>query len=123
QKRAAPANGAKRPDDTSCCQRGEREHGMKVASIYGPVQQDLRLVEETIEGIKRVENFPALSKMLDHVLAPGGKRLRPAIALLAGKFGDYDVDLHVALAASIELLHTATLVHDDVIDASASRRG
>jgi geranylgeranyl pyrophosphate synthase len=64
-----------------------------------------------------------LAKMLSHVLSPGGKRLRPAIALLAGHFGEYNRELHVPLAASIELLHTATLVHDDVIDASPSRRG
>ena len=96
---------------------------MKVASIYGPVQDDLRLVEDTIDGIKHVEGFPALSKMLGAVLGGSGKRIRPAIALLAGKFGDYNLDLHVPLAASIELLHTATLVHDDVIDASPSRRG
>ena len=96
---------------------------MKVASIYGPVTDDLRLVEDALDAIKHVENFPALSKMLGHVLAGGGKRIRPAIALLAGKFGDYNADLHVPLAASIELLHTATLVHDDVIDASPSRRG
>jgi len=96
---------------------------LKVASIYGPVQEDLRLVEETLESIKHVESFPALSKMLEQVLGGGGKRVRPAIALLAGKFGDYNARLHVPLAASIELLHTATLVHDDVIDASPSRRG
>ncbi len=96
---------------------------MKVASIYGPVQEDLRLVEETLDRVKYVENFPALSKMLGHVLGAEGKRLRPAIALLSGKFGTYRTELHVPLAASIELLHTATLVHDDVIDASPSRRG
>jgi geranylgeranyl pyrophosphate synthase len=93
------------------------------ASIYGPVQEDLRRVEETLDSISQVENFPMLTKMLSHVLAGGGKRLRPAIALLSGRFGAYDPELHVPLAASIELLHTATLVHDDVIDASASRRG
>ena len=97
---------------------------MKVAtSIYGPVQDDLRRVEATLDSVKQVDNFPMLAKMLGHVLAGGGKRIRPAIALLAGKFGDYNPDLHVPLAASIELLHTATLVHDDVIDASPSRRG
>jgi geranylgeranyl pyrophosphate synthase len=96
---------------------------LKVASMYAPVQEDLALVEDTLDRIKHVENFPALSQMLGHVLAGGGKRMRPAIALLAGHFGDYDRDLHVPLAASIELLHTATLVHDDVIDASPSRRG
>jgi geranylgeranyl pyrophosphate synthase len=94
-----------------------------MASIYGPVQDDLRRVEDTLDAIKRVENYPILTKMLSHVLAGGGKRIRPAIALLAGKFGSYNSDLHVPLAASIELLHTATLVHDDVIDASMSRRG
>ncbi len=93
------------------------------ASIYGPVQEDLRLVEDALDRVKTVENFPMLARMLEHVLAGGGKRIRPAIALLAGQFGRYDVGLHVPLAASIELLHTATLVHDDVIDASASRRG
>ena len=61
--------------------------------------------------------------MLTQVLSRGGKRLRPAIALLAGGFGDYDADHQIPLAASIELLHTATLVHDDVIDASDTRRG
>jgi geranylgeranyl pyrophosphate synthase len=96
---------------------------MQVASIYGPAQEDLALVEDTLDRIKHVENFPMLAKMLSHVLAPGGKRLRPAIALLAGRFGDYRPELHVPLAASIELLHTATLVHDDVIDASPARRG
>ena len=96
---------------------------MKVASIYGPVADDLLLVEDALDRIKHVEDIPLLSKMLGHVLAGGGKRIRPAIALLAGKFGEYNPELHVPLAASIELLHTATLVHDDVIDASPSRRG
>ncbi len=96
---------------------------MKVATIYGPVQEDLQLVEDTFDRIKHVENFPALAKMLEHVLGGEGKRLRPAIALLSGHFGTYNSDLHVPLAASIELLHTASLVHDDVIDASPSRRG
>jgi geranylgeranyl pyrophosphate synthase len=57
------------------------------------------------------------------VLAGGGKRVRPGLALLAGTFGDYDLDRLVPVAASIELLHTATLVHDDVIDSAATRRG
>jgi geranylgeranyl pyrophosphate synthase len=61
--------------------------------------------------------------MMDVGLSGGGKRLRPALALLAGKFGQYDLELLVPLAASIELLHTATLVHDDVIDNAATRRG
>lgn len=91
-------------------------------ALYGPIQADLARVEEALASVKKVD-FPALARMLDHILDTGGKRLRPAIALLAGKFGRYDLDLLVPLAASIELLHSATLVHDDVIDAAATRRG
>ena len=95
---------------------------VQAPSIYGPVQDDLRLVEDTLEGLKHVESYPVLSKMIARILG-GGKRVRAAIALNAGKFGSYDAELHVPLAASIELLHAATLVHDDVIDASPTRRG
>ncbi|HEY8490869.1 MAG TPA: polyprenyl synthetase family protein [Dehalococcoidia bacterium] len=95
---------------------------MKVGAVYGPVQEDLLLVEALLDDIKQVD-FEPLAKMLQHVLSGGGKRLRPALALLSGKFGQYSTELLVPLAASIELLHTATLVHDDVIDSSDTRRG
>jgi heptaprenyl diphosphate synthase len=61
----------------------------------------------------RPENFPFLANILDHLLDAGGKRARPATTLLAGRMGHYNLNLLVPLAASIELLHTATLVHDD----------
>src|SRR5437867_707470 len=61
--------------------------------------------------------------MLDVVLSGGGKLLRPALALLSGRFGRYGLSLIDPLAASVELLHTAPLVHDDVIDSAATRRG
>lgn len=95
---------------------------MRVEYLYGPVQEDLALVEETLVALKEVE-FPPLAEMLGLVLRAGGKRLRPALALLAGSFQDYRLDLLVPLAAAIELLHTATLVHDDVIDNALTRRG
>ena len=95
---------------------------MKPRSLYGPVQEDLALVAQTLEGIKKVD-FPALSEMLNLVLSGQGKQLRPALVLLAGRFSRYDLDLLVPVAASIELLHTATLVHDDVIDGASTRRG
>ena len=95
---------------------------MKLDALYGPVQQDLDLVEEAIDALRDLD-FQPMAEMLDLVLAARGKRLRPALALLAGKFGRYRLDLLVPLAASIELLHTATLVHDDVIDNAATRRG
>jgi geranylgeranyl pyrophosphate synthase len=93
-----------------------------VQSLYGPIADDLALVEDTLRLAASTE-FAPLEQMLRSVLERGGKRLRPAIALLAGGFGTYDIDRQIPLAASIELLHTATLVHDDVIDAAPTRRG
>lgn len=96
---------------------------MNVTSIYEPVRADLEQVERTLDTIRQAEQFSEIRKMLEHVLGGGGKRLRPLVALLAGKFGDYRPEPLVFLAASIELLHTASLVHDDVIDRSSTRRG
>lgn len=93
-----------------------------VTALYGPAAEDLVLVEDTLELVARAD-FAPLAEMLQHVLQRSGKRLRPAIALLAGGFGRYDPEKQIPLATSIELLHTATLVHDDVIDAAATRRG
>jgi len=90
--------------------------------LYGPVQKDISRVDALLSTL-RPADFPFLANILDHVLAGGGKRARPAVTLLAGKLGRYDLDLLVPLAASIELLHSATLVHDDVIDAAPTRRG
>ena len=90
--------------------------------LYETVADDLAVVEDTLSLVAR-SDFVPLEAMLNQVLSRGGKRLRPAISLLAGGFGNYDADTQIPLAASIELLHTATLVHDDVIDASDTRRG
>ncbi|MSQ29323.1 MAG: polyprenyl synthetase family protein [Dehalococcoidia bacterium] len=90
--------------------------------LYGPVSNDLPRVDAMLADLQRVE-FPWLRHMLESVLGGGGKRMRPAIALLAGRLGDYNLEALVPLAASVELLHTATLIHDDVIDAAPERRG
>jgi geranylgeranyl pyrophosphate synthase len=95
---------------------------VRIGLLYGPVQQDLARVEATFESLKQVDYAP-LAEMLEVVLAGGGKLMRPALTLLGGRFGKYDLDLLVPLAASVELLHTASLVHDDVIDNAATRRG
>jgi geranylgeranyl pyrophosphate synthase len=95
---------------------------LEIARIFSGVQDDLRRVEELIEETARVE-FPPLAYALNLALFPAGKRLRPALALLAARFGRYDQDKLVAIATSIELLHSATLVHDDTIDHSTLRRG
>src|SRR3989337_3925810 len=68
-------------------------------------------------------HHPDLKKALDHLLSSGGKRIRPAVALLTGGMLGADPGRLIALAAAIEMLHTATLVHDDLIDGSLLRRG
>jgi geranylgeranyl pyrophosphate synthase len=95
---------------------------MKTVPLYGSVQEDLRLVEAVFDDVRSVDYGP-LSEMLAMVLSGGGKLMRPGLALLSGRFGDYDLARLVPLAASVELLHTATLVHDDVIDLANTRRG
>jgi len=69
------------------------------------------------------DRHPDLDAALKHLLSSGGKRIRPAIALLTGLMLDGDPRRLITLAAAIELLHTATLVHDDLIDGAFLRRG
>jgi geranylgeranyl pyrophosphate synthase len=64
-----------------------------------------------------------LGEAIDHLLASGGKRLRPTLTLLTARMLGTDEDKAIGLAAAIEMLHTATLVHDDLIDGSLMRRG
>ncbi|MHB1481645.1 MAG: polyprenyl synthetase family protein, partial [Bellilinea sp.] len=66
---------------------------------------------------------PDLKAALDHLIASGGKRIRPTLTILTGRMLGADENRAVTLAAAIELLHTATLVHDDLIDGSLLRRG
>jgi heptaprenyl diphosphate synthase len=91
-------------------------------ALFAPVNADLPQVDALLRSLADVE-FAPLQKMLLHVLAGEGKRLRPALTLLTGKYGDYAIERLAPTAASIELLHTASLVHDDVIDEAPTRRG
>jgi geranylgeranyl pyrophosphate synthase len=79
-------------------------------------------VEQRLLRASEVE-FPLLRVAVQGLLLAGGKRLRPAVAILSSQFYDAQVDRLVSAAAAIEMLHTATLVHDDVIDRANTRRG
>ncbi len=94
---------------------------MELEEIYQLVAADLDRVKSQIKSVTEVSP-PHLAEMLSHVLG-GGKVIRPALTLLAGKFYDYNLDLLLPMATAVELMHTATLVHDDAIDKSAVRRG
>ena len=95
---------------------------MKLEEIYAPIKTDLELVEAKIADIAK-NDIPLLSKMLEYALLNGGKRVRPALTLLSGKFYNYDLEILVPMAAAVEMLHIGTLVHDDIIDNSTLRRG
>ena len=95
---------------------------MNLNDIYRPVQKDLKKVEQSLGKIADAD-FSLLAELLAYTLKTGGKRVRPALTLLSGQFYVYDLALLVPMAAAIELLHTATLVHDDIVDDSPVRRG
>ena len=94
---------------------------MQLSKIYKPIRQDLARVESQLRSVSKVD-FPRLAELLSYTLK-GGKGIRPALTLLSGKFYHYNPDLLLPMATAVELMHTATLVHDDAIDNSAVRRG
>lgn len=87
-----------------------------------PVQDHIHEVERLM--LSQVDGYhPDLRAAMDLLLSSGGKRIRPALTLLVGRMLGGDPNLLVTVAAAIEMLHTATLVHDDLIDSSLLRRG
>ncbi len=94
----------------------------RTALIYEPIRDDLIRAEERLHGLSKV-GIPYLPELLDYVLRTGGKRVRPAITLLAARLHPYDHDLPIIMATAVELLHIATLIHDDTVDNSPLRRG
>jgi len=91
-------------------------------SLFLPIEADLREVEKRIERSTEVEPL-LLQEALRHVMLAPGKRIRPALTIASGRmFREGGASLH-AMAAAVEFLHTATLVHDDVVDQPELRRG
>ncbi|QKG84325.1 heptaprenyl diphosphate synthase [Kroppenstedtia pulmonis] len=95
---------------------------MKLQDIYRNYRRDLRLIEKELGKSIRTEHRQ-LNQSAAHLLDAGGKRMRPVFVLLAGKFGDYDIQRLKNVAVPLELIHMASIVHDDVIDDAATRRG
>lgn len=92
------------------------------ASFTAPIDDRIKLVEERMRA-QSDGHHAAVGAALHHLLSSGGKRIRVVITLLTGKMLRADKDKLVTLAAAIEMLHTATLVHDDLIDGALIRRG
>src|SRR4029079_18192147 len=95
---------------------------MTFLSLLTPVADDMRRVDDLVAA--RLESDVALVRQVArYLVAAGGKRLRPALLLLACGALGYRGEARLTLAAVIEFIHTATLLHDDVVDESELRRG
>ena len=100
----------------------DRPQSARLASIRRPVEADLAAVDvRIIENLD--SNAPLIRETGEYLIRQGGKRLRPLLALLAARAFGYDGRAHVEIAVIIEFIHTATLLHDDVVDRSTMRRG
>ncbi|MCB2115929.1 MAG: polyprenyl synthetase family protein [Rhodobacteraceae bacterium] len=84
---------------------------------------DMEAVNELIRTRMASEHAPRIPEVTAHLVEAGGKRLRPMLTLAAARMCGYEGDHHVKLAATVEFIHTATLLHDDVVDESRQRRG
>ncbi|MFV0475864.1 MAG: polyprenyl synthetase family protein [Pikeienuella sp.] len=87
------------------------------------VAPELEAVNATIRARMASAHAPRIPELSAHLIEAGGKRLRPVLTLAAAKLCGYEGDHQVRLAAAVEFIHTATLLHDDVVDESAKRRG
>ncbi|MEN8179059.1 MAG: octaprenyl diphosphate synthase [Pseudomonadota bacterium] len=94
---------------------------MDISNIRELIKDDMQIVDQLI--LKRLQSDVVLINQIGaYIVNSGGKRLRPMIVLLAAHACGYDKDKHIDLAAIVEFIHTATLLHDDVVDSSDLRR-
>jgi octaprenyl-diphosphate synthase len=100
----------------------ERENGRRLLRALGPIEAKLREVEDLLVERTR-SGIPTISLIGDYLVEGGGKRIRPALLLLGAHLLGYQGRRDVRYGAMIEFIHTATLVHDDIIDDAELRRG
>ncbi len=91
--------------------------------LASALKVDLVAVGGLIRARMASKNAPRIPEVTAHLVDAGGKRVRPMLTLAAARLCGYDGDNHHRLAATVEFIHTATLLHDDVVDESAQRRG
>ncbi|HLL50212.1 MAG TPA: polyprenyl synthetase family protein, partial [Thermomicrobiales bacterium] len=95
---------------------------IRTRDVFATMRPDLLLVEERLEKAARID-YPVVTDLILGLVRAGGKRLRPLVLLLAGRPYGNDRDNLVTAGAGVELLHTASLVHDDTVDRAGMRRG
>ena len=97
--------------------------GRTVESIYAPVRAGLDAVDDNLRALAAESGLLGDASLLDHALVSGGKKVRPAVTLLAGASRPGREDVLVTMATAVELLHIASLIHDDSVDKADTRRG
>ncbi len=103
-------------------EHGKRKPKPSLDSLLALVKEDLDKVNNVI--LRRMDSkVPLIPQLAGHIIASGGKRLRPMLTLASARLCSYEGNRHVNLAACVEFIHTATLLHDDVVDESDLRRG
>lgn len=95
---------------------------MNIASLYAPIETDMRAVDAVVRA-RLHSDVVLVRQVADYIISAGGKRMRPALVLLSAAACGYGGTRHHELAAVVEFIHTATLLHDDVVDESSLRRG
>ncbi len=100
----------------------EKASDAGLESLVALVAADMNRVNQTILS-RTGSEVAMIPEVANHLISSGGKRLRPMLVLAAAGLSDYKGDGHVKLAAAVEFMHTATLLHDDVVDQSDLRRG
>ena len=93
-----------------------------LSRIFASIQSDLDQVDSTFQE-RAASGLPILNSASMHALSSPGKRLRTALTLLAGKFNQYRFDKLLLLSVAFEMVHLATLIHDDIVDEASTRRG
>ncbi|WP_170589460.1 polyprenyl synthetase family protein [Ruegeria arenilitoris] len=103
---------------------------MTISTISKPHERLAEILAGEMEAVNTLirtrmasEHAPRIPEVTAHLVEAGGKRLRPMLTLAAARLFGYGGDHHIRLAATVEFIHTATLLHDDVVDESAQRRG
>jgi len=95
---------------------------MLLESIRSLVKTDLEATDKFICR-ELSSDIPLINQLVEYIISCGGKRIRPLVVLLTARALNHNEQQHIDLAAAVELIHTATLLHDDVVDSSALRRG
>ncbi|MGD9344928.1 MAG: polyprenyl synthetase family protein [Candidatus Aminicenantes bacterium] len=102
--------------------KSQLEQNVSLLDLYKTIQQDLQKVESTLELFTKSKN-PLISEISDYLFKKAGKRIRPALLMLCARLFGYEGDDHILMSALVETIHTASLIHDDIIDHSDIRRG